>query len=41
MRVAIEVKVQLGSGGSTEEAAVGVEGAAAEVGKATLSNLLK
>ena len=42
MRVAIEVEVQLGSGRSIEEAAVGVEGAAAEVEKATLlSNLLK
>ena len=43
MRVAIEVEVQLGSGSSIEEAAevVGVEGAAAEVEKATLlSNLL-
>jgi len=38
-----EVEVQLGSGSSIEEAAVvvGVEGAAAEVEKATLSNLLK
>ena len=41
MRVAIEVEVQLGSGNSIEEAAVGVEGAAAEVEKATQSNLLK
>ena len=42
MRVAIEVEVQLGSGSNIEEAAivVGVEGAAAEVEKATLSNLL-
>jgi len=41
MRVAIEVEVQLGSGSSIEEAAVGVVGAAAEVEKITLSNLLK
>jgi len=43
MQVAIEVEVQQGSGGSIEEAAgvVGVEGAAAEVEKATLSYLLK
>ena len=43
IRVAIEVEVQLGSGSSIEEAAVvvGVEGAAAEVEKATLSKLLK
>jgi len=42
MRVAIEVKVQLSSGSSIEEAAkvVGMEGAAEEVEKATLSNLL-
>ena len=42
MRVAIEVEVQLGSGSSIEEAAevVGEEGTAAEVKKATLSNLL-
>jgi len=42
LRLAIEVKVQLGSGSSIEEAAevVGVEGAAEEVEKATLSNLL-
>ena len=42
MRVAIEVEVQLGSGSSIEEAAevVGVEEAAAEVQKATPSNLL-
>ena len=39
MRVAIEVEVQLGSGSGIEEAAevVGVEGAAAEVEKPTLS----
>ena len=38
----IKVDVQLGNGSSIEEAAevVGVEGAAAEVEKATLSNLL-
>ena len=42
MQVAIEVEVQLGSGSSIKDAAVvvGVEGAAAEVEKATLSNLL-
>ena len=42
MQVAIEVEVQLGSGCSMEEAAevVGVDLAAAEVEKATLSNLL-
>ena len=43
VRVAAEVEVQRGSGSSIEVAAVvvGVEGAAAEVEKATLSNLLK
>ena len=42
MHVAVEVKVRLGSGSNIEEAAevVGVEGAAAEVEKATISNLL-
>ena len=42
IRVAVKVEVQLGSGSSIEEAAkvVWVEGAAAEVEKATLSNLL-
>ena len=40
MQVAIEAEVQLGSGSSIDKAAVGVEGAAAEVEKATLSNLL-
>ena len=42
MQVAIEVEVQLGNGSSIEEAAivVGVEGAAIEVEKATLSKLL-
>ena len=41
MQVAIEVEVQLGSGSSIEEAAevAWVNGAAAEVEKATLSNL--
>ena len=42
VEAAVEVEVQLGSGSSIEEVAVvvGVEGAAAEVEKATLSNLL-
>ena len=41
MQLAIEVEVQLGSGSSMEAAeVVGVERAAAEVEKATLSNLL-